>query len=730
MKIPTVVFVGTYPPRECGIATFTQDLLNSSKKFLGPDILCKAAAFNVSSLDKYVYPSVVAWEIDQNDIEQHLNLAKTINSDPQITGVIVQHEYGIYGGEEGENILNFIEKCRKPMLITLHTVLPKPSPKMKLITERIVKRANSIVVLTHNSKNILELVYPMSKGKVKVIPHGVHFVKFSTSEVAKKKLKLGDFQILSTFGLLSRGKGIEYVIKALPAVVKKNPDIHYLILGKTHPAVQRHEGEIYRKELNDLVIKLDLKKHVKFYNKYLSLDDLIEFLKATDIYISTSINPDQAVSGTLSYAMGTGRAVVSTEFAQSKEIITSKTGRLVPIKNSKAMSVALNELLADRENLKHMHQKAYEITRSMLWSNVASLYSTLLSESILWPAIKLNHLKKMTDNFGLFQFAQIDTSNKDFGYTIDDNARALIACSWIINKGQKKGVLSLIKIYLNFIEKCQNPDGSFTNYLDYKNKSPTRQNKLEDLEDANARTLWALAEIMKNQIIRKNIRNKARKIFLKALKQIKEQTHLRANAFTIKALVLSKTELPKQQKLIENIIKERAKKLVLAFKKNSTKKNWQWFEDSLNYNNGILPESLFLAGNILDNRSYYKVAKNSLEFLINQTFMDSYYLPIGNQQWYRNGGQRSEYDQQPEDPSSMVLALMTAFQLSGKERYLNLANKCFSWFLGNNSQIKPLYNYKTKGCYDGLTSSGVNLNQGAESLVSYLLARTAISKQL
>jgi len=331
--------MGTYPPRACGIATFTQDLLRSSRKFLGKDISCKVATTNLSPLDHHTYPPEVKWEIAQENQQEYQDLATTLDNNPLISGVIVQHEYGIYGGQEGEYLLSFIENCHKPLLVTLHTVLPNPSPKMKEVTSRIIKRADTIVVLTQSSRKILIDTYPFSLDKIYVIPHGIHYTEFSTTQKAKKKLKLSSSTVLSTFGLLSRGKGIEYVIKALPKIVKKHPSILYLILGETHPAVRREEGEKYRLELAQLVSDLELKKHVKFYAQYLNLDDLLEFLQATDIYISTSINPNQAVSGTLSYALGSGRAVVSTTFSQAKEIITPpKTDALFQFKIHKALA--------------------------------------------------------------------------------------------------------------------------------------------------------------------------------------------------------------------------------------------------------------------------------------------------------------------------------------------------------------------------------------------------------
>lgn len=374
----TIIFLSTYPPRECGIATFTQDLLSFCAKFLGERIQCKVAAFNLTHLDTYSYPKEVEWEIDQNSKNAYIQLAKTVNEDKNISGIIVQHEYGIFGGPEGNKILHFMQQCTKPILVTLHTILPTPLPKMKEVTEAIIKRADTLVVLTQRSKEMVEQIYPESIGKVFVIPHGIHPTEFSLQKKYKAKLELQKRTVLTTFGLLSRGKGIEYVINALPAVIKKHPSLLYLVLGETHPVIRRNEGEEYRIELIKLVRKLGLQKHVKFYDQYLSLPNLFSFLKATDIYISSSTNPNQAVSGTLSYALGAGRAVISTQFAQAKEIVTPDIGRLVPIKNSPAITAALLDLLNDKKSLEQMHLNAYNKTRYMLWSNVAEKYINLL----------------------------------------------------------------------------------------------------------------------------------------------------------------------------------------------------------------------------------------------------------------------------------------------------------------------------------------------------------------
>ena len=683
-------------------------------------------AINLSPLDRYIYPSEVAWQISQNSKKDYSDVAKHLNVNPKVVGVILQHEFGIYGGNEGENILNFIENCQKPILTTLHTVLPNPSPKMKQVTSRIIRSSNIIVVLTHTSREILEKEYPFAIGKTYVIPHGIHQTEFSDTAPAKKKLKLIDSTILSTFGLLSRGKGIEYVLQALPAVIQKHPNIQYLILGRTHPAIRRLEGEKYRNELSDLTAQLNLKNHVKFFDQYLDLDDLIEFLKATDIYISTSINPNQAVSGTLSYALGSGRAVISTQFVQAKEIVTPNIGRLVPIKNSSAFTTALLDLLSDESALKKMHQSAYEVTRPMLWKNVAKEYSDLLAQVVL-PPMNLNHLKRMTDEFGLFQFAQASNPHKEHGYTLDDNARALIICKELSSQSYAMhGLEKALDTYLRFIEKCQKPDGTFINYFG-ADKKPSTQNNLEDISDSYARAIWALSEVMCSQNLHSDVKNRAEIMFFKALPHASDHTHLRTSAVIIKALATALNVLPVQHRQLLNIINKNSILLEKSLKSN-TDGQWHWFESYLAYNNAVLSESLLLAGNVLKNDEYTRLGIISLRFLIKETFSTNMYLPIGHSSWYKKNEKRSYFDQQPEEPASMILALTTAFRLTGHESYKNLAIKCFSWYLGNNSLHQFLYDFQTGGCFDGLHPDRVNQNQGAESLVSYILSRIAMTK--
>ena len=459
------------------------------------------------------------------------------------------------------------------------------------------------------------------------------------------------------------------------------------------------------------------------------MEELLDFLKASDIYISTSINPDQVVSGTLSYALGSGRAVVSTAFSQAKEVIQPTCGRLVPMKNPIAFSDAINDLLSDHELLMHMHRNAYKSTRSMLWSSVAKEYALLLTQIII-PPVNLKHFKAMTDDFGMFQFAHLSSPNKTFGYTLDDNARALVVCCMLDLNDYSK-IQKLVRVFVNFIATCQQGDGSFINYISFKGKIPTHQNSKEDLEDALSRAMWALSEVLIHPLISIQIKREAARIFLKGIPHTIALNHLRSKAFMIKAwanVIKQPGNLFDSQELILHIQKY-SNDLLGAYELNTTK-SWRWFENMLGYNNGVIPESLLVTYELTGETKFKECALSATSFLVNTTFSENRYIPVGQSHWYTKNRKRSVFDQQPEEPASTILLLAKAYEVTHDSSFKNKIKIAFSWFLGNNSLQAPLYNYENGGCYDGLHPDRVNLNQGAESLVSYLLSRTALARIL
>lgn len=714
----TLVFLGTYPPVEDGIAVFNYNLLRSVKILANTSLTCTVAAINLTDIDFYPYSSEVHYKINKNIKSDYAAAAKEINSDESVLGVIIQHEYGLFGGNYGSYLIDFMKNCKKPMYLIMHTVLPDPWYLMKEVTDKLIKMAKVVIVMTKASKELLETIYPENEDKIEVILHGIDPTNFNTLIMAKRKMNFNKNIILTTFGFLSEGKGIEYVIKALPEVIGKFPNLQYLVLGETHPFVRRREGEKYRLKLMRLVRSLHLSGKVKFYDKFFDKKDIISYVQASDLYISTTLNPNQAVSGTFSDAMGSGAAIVSTDFPQAREFINRKSGTLVPIANPEAYQNAILNLLENRKLIISMRRINFTKTRSMLWTNVAHEYLSLIDSKTLLPPLNLTYLNKMTDNFGLWQFAKGNIPDPSYGYTLDDNARALIVCNLILKKGKNSKAKRLLDIYLNFLEKAQRKNGKFVNYFDKRQKI-TRQNYAEVLEDSYSRAMWSLSVTLNNEDLSRKTRNKAKGIWAKAIKHADSLKFPRSRAFLIKAISLCSNK--------KDLLIKQADYLLKEFENNSYS-HWKWFEKELTYANGVLVESLFIAYERTENPVYQKAATEALLFLIKNSFMGDVFVPISAPKKQMKRGPRKLFDQQPEETQAMVSALIAAYKSTGNEYFIKRARKCFSWYLGNNLLDLPLYNYRDGGVHDGLTKNGVNINQGAESLIAYLLARLSMDE--
>lgn len=725
--------MSTFPPRECGIATFTADLVSVFNELFFPQEEAKVVALNVNELSRLNYPKSVVAQISQTKKKEYAEIAQKLNQTPSVKLICIQHEFGIHGGENGSHLLVFLREIKKPVVIVMHTILPASSAnfkKYKEIVAAINDYVRCIIVMTKTSKKILMVDYGIHPNKIKIIPHGIHATHYQDTAKAKSALGLSGKTVISTFGLLNESKGIEYAIKALPEIVKNFPDVVYLIVGATHPVVLKNEGEAYRNNLIKLVFKLGLNKNVIFYNTYMPTEKILQFLQATDIYLSPSLNPNQAVSGTLSYALGAGRPVVSTAFAQAKEDVTKEVGRLVEFKNPTAIAGAVNEILKSKNTGIQMGKKAYFRTRKMTWQNVALSYmkefmaivpELSMKEKNL-PKIKLKHLIKMTDNFGMFQFAKLTEPDPDSGYTLDDNARALIAVARYYEKYKNVTALKLIHVYLKFLEYIFNNPGCH-NYVNHDKTLNVERNTQEGLDDARARGMYALAVVAASKSMPPALRKKAAKIFKMNFNLNKIVPVPRAAAFYIKALC-EWLEYDHDIRY-EDMLKKYCRYLVGLYKEISGP-NWHWFEDILAYSNGVIPEALLLAYKRIGNQKYYNIAKTTLDFLASHSFKLNCCSPVGQSGWFRRGGKKTLYDQQPEEVTSLVLALKAMYEVSGDARYEEKMRDAFDWFLGNNVLEQVVYDHTTGGCYDGVGEKEINLNQGAESTVSYLLARLAV----
>lgn len=742
---PSILYVSSFPPRECGIATFTQRLTNAIDKEIGPEIKTKILAINSNGSSIYNYPRKVIMQINETEMEDYVNRALEINKSRNIKLVNIQHEYGLYGGEQGEYLIPFLELLKKPIIITMHTVLKHPDEKMKKVGRVISEKASGVVVMNNIARDILHENYGVKKNIIHVIPHGVFNVAFPSKTRAKRKLNLQGRTILSTFGMISRDKGIEYAIEALPEIVEKYPNVLYLIIGATHPQVLKNEGERYRNKLKKLIIKHKLQNHVKFYNRYLDESEVIDFLKATDIYIYPMLSQEQASSGSLSDAMSCACPSIATSSQYAKSVINHERGILVRFRNSKDIKNALLEMISDKKMRKEMTKNTYFYTRQMTWQNVALSYFKLFNEQAKivprekdkLPALSLNYIKNLTNKFGIIQFANHTRPDPHSGYCLDDNARALIGCAKSYSQKKLKSTLDLIDIYLNFIKYTQKENGKFYNFVAY-NKT---FNDNGESEDSFGRALWALGFILSLKDISEDKKLKAKKILFKSLKWAQSVHSLRSIAFSIIGLTyaLENPEISnlkeKETEKIKMNLKILSDKLVLKFKnhekesKNGNGNQWDWFEDCLTYSNYKLPESLFRAYQITKNKEYLNIAKRSINFLNSVTFeKKEYFSPIGQDGWYFRSGKRAYYDQQPEDASSASEALIQAYKITKNKEYKAKAKLAFAWFLGKNHLNQMVYDEATGGCYDGLGRYSLNFNQGAESSLSYFLARLAVEE--
>jgi len=723
-----IVCLSTFPPRQCGIATFTADLANAIDRMFGLAIESKIVAMNLTEVSHSFYPHKVIFQISQPREKDYINAAYKLNQLDEVKLVNIQHEFGIFGGEHGSHLLLFLEKLQKPVVTTLHSVPPAPDEKMRHIVQSIMKYSKGIIVMTNSSKEILEKDYGLDSSRIQIIPHGIHHVPYRNSRYAKSILRLSTKQILLTFGFLNPGKGIEYVLEALPPVVKKFPNVQFLVVGVTHPVVLGQQGESYRNFLIKKVYELGLGSNVSFYNTYFDLNDLLKFLEAADIYLSTSLNPNQAVSGTLSYALGSGRPVISTAFMQAKQDITNEVGILVNFKNPQAFTDAIIKLLDNNQLCLQLGKNAYFRTRYMIWENVALSYlkyfSQFVPELILeqkkFPPIKLTHLAKLTDDFGIIQFAKLTEPDLSSGYTLDDNARALIVVASHYKKFMTSFSLKLVSVYLNFFYRVAKLDGRFDNYVNSNRIINEQKNLQESSEDSMARGLYALAMVSTTKQIPKHFREQAHALFEQSFQKEITFSSPRAMAFYIKALscLLSKWKEPK----IIAVLRYYCEQLMVLYGKSHSL-DWEWFEHYLTYSNAILPEALILGYKITGEKRYLEVSEKTFNFLIKHTFRNNMYISIGQSGWFPKDGVRQYFDQQPEDVAATIIALNTMFQITNKKDYKELAYKAFNWFLGDNVLGQVVYDRTAGGCYDGIGEKFINLNQGAESTISYLLAR-------
>lgn len=730
-----IITLSTFPPRACGIATYSQDLLTALDRQFGHSV-----RFTVCALEDgppaYAYSdAAVTCRLDTTQPDAYVTLAQEINDNPKIKAVLLQHEFGLFSGSYGDYLFHFMGAVQKPVITTFHSVLPAPDSHRLAVVQELAQQSAQVIVMTKQSAGLLESEYQLPAEQITVIPHGTHEPPIRERLTIRRQFGIHDRQVLSTFGLLSPNKSIETAIQAMPTILERYPTAVYYILGKTHPGIARQNGEVYREMLQSQVAALGLASHVRFVDAYLSLAELLQYLVATDIYLFTSKDPNQAVSGTFAYAMSAGCPVVSTAIPHAKEWIDTTTGLLIDFARADQLAAATLRLLDDEAMRESMRKSALAKMRPTYWQNVATVTGQLFlaftrgtsDQPTIYPPIRLDHLRRMTTATGIIQFSRFSIPDPASGFTLDDNARALIVMLRYFELYRSEEALQLMDIYLGFMARCQQPEGYFLNFMDIHGQ-PHHKNKTVNLEDANGRAIWALGQLFASTaVLPPRHYSMARRMLHECLPNIPMVESPRAIAFYIKGLYYY--NLSVQSNAIKHLVAQLADKLLGLYHEISND-NWQWFEKYLTYGNSTLPEAMLYAYLATGRATYKIIARTTFDFLLRQLFKQGRIKVVSNNGWFHYNETPQEYGEQPIDVAYTIEACAIFYAVFGEAAYRQRMETAFAWFLGQNHLRRSIYNQATGGCYDGLEEDHINLNQGAESTICYLLARLAMEKTL
>jgi glycosyltransferase involved in cell wall biosynthesis len=732
-----IAVIGNYLPRHCGIATFTTDLCSAIAAEYGT---ARLLALPVNDTEEgYDYPPRVRWSLAQDEVKSYQEAAEFLNFN-NIDMVCLQHEYGIFGGPAGSHILQLLRSLKMPVVTTLHTVLREPNPDQLAVMEEIAELSDRLIVMSQLSSQFLQEIFKVPGCKIDIVPHGVPDLPFLDPNFYKDRFGVEGKAVLLTFGLLSPNKGIENVIQALPQILAKHNNVAYIVAGATHPHILRREGEKYRASLQALAKEMGVESQVIFHNHFVSPEEMVEFIGAADIYITPYRHEAQVVSGTLAYALGAGKAIISTPYWHAIELLDDRRGALVPFQNPDAIAQKTIELL-DTPAIRHaMRKRAYLFAREMVWKRVAQGYmesfsrvrgdrmetprvqfSARMTHKSLdqLPELKLNHLNRMTDDTGMLQHAIFTIPNRREGYTTDDNARALILAVLLgqLDKDPFESANSP-DLYLSFLEHAFNPTkGRFKNFLRYDR----RWNEPIGSEDCHGRALWALGTVL-GRSQDQGLRGAAGRLFEFSIPAVLEFSSPRAWAYILLGIQEYLNSYPgdRDAQKVRSVLSRR----LLEMYELVGRPDWKWFENVLAYGNARLPQSLLLVGAACSDDRMISAGLESLDWLstVQRCETNRHFVPIGSDGFYHQGGAKARFDQQPIEAAGAVSACLQAYRITGDGRWRNEARTALNWFLGANDLQLPLYDSVTGGCRDGLHPDRANENQGAESTLSFLMA--------
>jgi glycosyltransferase involved in cell wall biosynthesis len=739
-----IAVVGNYLPRHCGIATFTTDLCDAIHAEYGATELL---ALPVNDTEEgYTYPARVRFELSEDNLDSYRQAADFLNFS-NIDLVCLQHEYGIFGGRAGGHILELLRHLQMPFATTLHTVLRDPTPDQRAVMEEIATLSDRLIVMSQQSAEILQEVFRVPIDKIDLIPHGIPDLPFTDPNFYKDGFGTEGKNVLLTFGLLSPNKGIENVIQALPRILSRHSNVVYMISGVTHPHILRREGDKYRHYLQNLAKELGVEANVIFRNRFESPQDLVELIGAADIYITPYKHKAQVVSGTLAYALSAGKAIISTPYLHAIELLDGERGALVPFDDPEAIAVKTIALLDDETGRHAMRKRAYLYARDMVWNRVAQKYmksfesiynkrlrnprATFSAQNTVkaldrLPAIKLDHLYRMTDQTGIVEHAVFVVPNYPEGYTTDDNARALIVTTLLEEMGvhAPAGSADLASRYLAFLWHAFDPTTKrFRNCLSYERQ----WHEPEGSEDSHGRAIWGLGTVL-GRSKDAGWRGAAGRLFELAVPAAVEFKSPRACAFALLGLQEYLDSFPGDRAAL-SASDALANRLLNSYRANHSV-DWNWFENVLAYSNARLPQALIRAGMRAANEEMVSTGLEALDWLvtIQRCEVKGHFVPIGSQGFYSEKTEKARFDQQPVEACAVVSACLQAYRATGKGRWRKEAWSALNWFLGDNDLQIALYDPTTGGCRDGLHPDRANENQGAESTLSFLMALLEMRK--
>ena len=736
-----IAVIGNYLPRQCGIATFTTDLCSAISAEYGA---ARLMALPVNDTESgYDYPARVRWSLAQDDVASYEEAAAFLNFN-NIDMVCLQHEYGIFGGVAGSHILHLLRALKMPIVTTLHTVLREPNPDQLQVMEQIAELSDRLIVMSELSSQFLQEIFKVPGSKIDMVPHGVPDLPFLDPNFYKDRFGVEGKAVMLTFGLLSPNKGIENVIRAMPQILSKHSNAAYMVAGATHPHILRREGERYRESLQALTKEMGVESQVIFQNRFVSPEEMVEYIGAADIYITPYRHEAQVVSGTLAYALGAGKAIISTPYWHAIELLDGGRGALVPFQDPNAIAQKTIELL-DTPAIRHaMRKRAYLFARDMVWKRVAQGYmesfarvrgdrmasprvqfSARMTDKSLdqLPELKFEHLNRMTDDTGILQHSIFTVPNRSEGHTTDDNARALILTAQLAQLNPESvpsGVdtAELSARYLSFLEHAFNPEtGRFRNFLGYDRawKEATGS------EDSHARALWSLGTVL-GRSQDEGLRCAAGRLFEFSFSAAMEFTSPRAWAYTLLGVqeYLTAYSGDRDAQKVRGALARR----LLGMYESIRRPEWKWFENVLAYGNSRLPQALLVVGSATSDDRMISAGLESLDWLsrIQRCETNHHFVPIGSQGFYHQNGEKARFDQQPLEAAGAVSASLQAYRVTGDSRWRTEAWSAFNWFLGDNDLQLSLYDSVTGGCRDGLHPDRANENQGAESTLSFLMA--------